>query len=476
MLDVSRDKVPSMATLFALVDQLAEWKVNHLQLYLEHTFAYRDHREVWAEADPFTPTEIRILDAYCRDRFIELAPNQNAFGHMERWLKHPRYRPLAECPEGFSTPSGEWRPNPSTLDPGNPGSLALVASLFDELVPCFTSRRLNIGCDETWELGKGRSRQAVERDGLHRVYLDYLGKLKSAGAAADCTCQYWGDMVWNHFPDRLDRLDRGMLHVDWGYYRNYPFQEHGEKLAAAGLPFWFAPGTSAWGTLVGCNEAGVGSNRSASKAALACGAGGLLNTDWGDGGHWHYLPVSFIGFAAGAALAWGEKANSDEDIRMALDPHVFQDAAGVMGRAATALADTWERVTENATQANLLDRILREGAAFKPPANMTTATLAAAEDHLETALAALAGARMNRPDAALILAEFANNGRMALTACRMGRRLLAGQSPLTRELAGSFETICTEHRRLWISRNRPGGLDDSLRLFKTRLEECRPCT
>jgi hypothetical protein len=33
MLDVSRDRVPTMATLFHLVDLLAEWKINQLQLY-----------------------------------------------------------------------------------------------------------------------------------------------------------------------------------------------------------------------------------------------------------------------------------------------------------------------------------------------------------------------------------------------------------------------------------------------------------
>ncbi len=54
MLDVSRDKVPTMTTLLALVDRLAEWKVNHLELYAEHTFAYRGHEVVWQAASPFT--------------------------------------------------------------------------------------------------------------------------------------------------------------------------------------------------------------------------------------------------------------------------------------------------------------------------------------------------------------------------------------------------------------------------------------
>ena len=52
MLDVSRDKVPTIATLTALVDRLASLKVNQVQLYSEHTFAYRDHPEVHAAASP----------------------------------------------------------------------------------------------------------------------------------------------------------------------------------------------------------------------------------------------------------------------------------------------------------------------------------------------------------------------------------------------------------------------------------------
>src|SRR5439155_17149515 len=106
MIDISRDKVPTMPTLFALVDSLAELKINQLQLYTEHTFAYRAHREVWKDASPMVPEEIRPLDSYCVERHIELVPNQNSFGHMERWLKHKTYEHLAEKPDGFTFPWG----------------------------------------------------------------------------------------------------------------------------------------------------------------------------------------------------------------------------------------------------------------------------------------------------------------------------------------------------------------------------------
>ena len=54
MLDISRDRVYRMDTLYELVDRLAGWKINQLQLYTEHTFAYQDHQQVWQKASPMT--------------------------------------------------------------------------------------------------------------------------------------------------------------------------------------------------------------------------------------------------------------------------------------------------------------------------------------------------------------------------------------------------------------------------------------
>jgi len=127
------------------------WKTNQLQLYTEHTFAYRNHPKVWADASPMTGEEILTLDAYCRERFIELVPNQNAYGHMTRWLTHDRYRPLADAPDGCDTRWGHYD-HPLSLCPVDPGSIELVRSIFDELLPHFSSRQFNIGATRrlTW--------------------------------------------------------------------------------------------------------------------------------------------------------------------------------------------------------------------------------------------------------------------------------------------------------------------------------------
>lgn len=89
---------------------------------------------VWQGADPYTAHDILELDSYCMRRGIQLVPNQNSCGHFHRFLRHARYRHLAECPQGINfgpRPSGPIDA-PFSLCPTDPRSVALVSSLYGE--------------------------------------------------------------------------------------------------------------------------------------------------------------------------------------------------------------------------------------------------------------------------------------------------------------------------------------------------------
>ena len=66
MLDISRGRVPRLETLMELAGHLADFKINELQLYTEHTFAYRNYEPVWRDWGALTGEEILKLDAHCR--------------------------------------------------------------------------------------------------------------------------------------------------------------------------------------------------------------------------------------------------------------------------------------------------------------------------------------------------------------------------------------------------------------------------
>ncbi len=473
MLDISRDKVPTLETLFALVDELAEWKINHLELYTEHTFAYRNHREVWAQASPMTGEDILRLDAYCRQRFIELVPNQNSFGHMHRWLELPRYRHLAECPDGFDWPWGGHSDQPFSLDPTNPESLKLIAELYEELLPHFTSRRFNVGCDETFDLGQGRSKAECERKGKGRVYLEFLLKIYELVKQHGRTMHFWGDIIMEH-PELVPELPKDVVALEWGYEANHPFDEHGAKFSASGIPFFVCPGTSSWNTIVGRTDNCLGNLRNAAENGLKHGATGYLITDWGDNGHWQYLPVSYLGFAAGAAYSWCFSANREMDIVRALDVHVFRDDAEVMGRLVYDLGNAYQKIGYLVGNASVLFHFLHSLRSASLPETITEKTIRETIAYIQQVAAPLAHARMAREDASVIVDEYANAVRMLLHGCHRALAVRTGtmnSDTERRALAEEMRHILGEHRRLWMMRNREGGLQDSARRLEERLRE-----
>ena len=471
MLDISRDKVPTMATLFAVVDLFAALKINQLQLYTEHTFAYANHRDVWRDASPMTPVEIRQLDRYCRARFIELVPNQNSFGHMARWLKHPRYADLAEKPDGFTFPWGTKHDGGFSLNPLDLRSLALVESLYDELLPNFSSRMINVGCDETFDLGLGKSKAECERRGKERVYLDFLLKIHDACKRRGRTMQFWGDIVL-HKPELIPDLPKDVIALNWGYDADHPFEKETRAFADAGVGFYVCPGTSSWLSITGRTDNALANLRAAAACGLANGAIGYLNTDWGDLGHLQYLPVSYLGFAAGAAYAWCYESNKDLDIAHALDAHIFRDSANVMGQLVHDLGNVYQSVkTPMGMSTRLFWSLVGGEDRRKLWEVITREEFDHAEARLDEIVSRLPAARIDRPDASLLADEIRNAAAMLRFACHHGRWRLGVETMTSGALAARLREIIVEHRRLWLARNRPGGLADSCARLEARLVE-----
>jgi len=459
MLDVSRDKVPTTDTLHAIVDRLAEWKVNHLELYAEHTFAYPGHEVVWRDASPFTPAEIEALDAYCAARHVTLVPNQNCLGHMNRWLLHEPYRALAMDPEGYLM-MGMRRP-PSTIEPTDPASLELVRGLLGELLGHFSDRRyLHVGLDEPWEMPHERFDD----------YLAWVAALRALPEVDGRELLVWGDILAPH-PDRLGELPAGVTVCEWGYDAGHPWASRLGAFADAGIPRWVAPGTSAWLTVLGRTTNMRADIAEAVDAGLAFDAGGLLNTDWGDNGHLQYLPVSDPGLAYGAAMSWCAATNRELDLGAALSAQCYDDPTGELGAVVVELGDVYRRLTPQVW--NVASLVLP---LYFPQLDLGRGPLqgAHAEEYdavdsdLDALGARLGRARSGRADAALLTEELRNAMALVrvLTADARARLDAGGAlasvgAPARTDLADALRPVITEHERLWLARNRPGGLRES---------------
>ena len=483
MIDISRDKVPTLDTLYTLIDMLAEWKFNHLELYTEHTFAYHAHETVWKDASPMSAQDIQAIDAYCRERLIDLVPNQNSFGHVERWLKHPEYKHLAECPDGFDYTWGGRSPCGSTLDPANPASLAFLDGLFDELLPNFSSDSFNVGCDETWELGKGRSKALCEARGKGRVYLDFLLAIHERVKRHGRRMHFWGDVILHH-PELISELPKDIVALNWGYEANHPFEEQCTAFANSGIPFFVCPGTSSWLSIGGRTLNAVANLSAAALAGRKHGAGGYLVTDWGDRGHWQYLPISYLGFGLAAALAWDPEANGilAEDSRALTERigrHAFRAPDTAIGSLFYDLGNVHAPIAEGTSNGNVLFRTfnqfsLSDDGWLRVLTKLGSDRFVAVRERIAALPESVDASMIQRADARIVAAEFAQARRMLAHACE--RALVAleySDATSLTDLSHDLDEIMVEHRRLWLARNRPGGLPDSLAYMENCAAEYR---
>ena len=135
--------------------------------------------------------------------------------------------------------------------------------------------------------------------------------------------------------------------------------------------------------------------REAAESGLAHGAIGYLNTDWGDNGHWQHLPVSYLGFAYGAALSWSVEANRGLDLPRALDLHAFHDGAGVMGGLVYDLGNAYLQPDAAGSHGSLLAFALIRHSGIDPQlSQLTVDGLERTEAYLDRVMGNLPAARI----------------------------------------------------------------------------------
>jgi hexosaminidase len=491
MLDISRGRVPNLNTLLELVEHLADFKINELQLYTEHTFAYRNYEPVWRGWGPLTAEEVMRLDRRCRQLGIELTPNQNSFGHLRYWLEHPPKRPLAEVDRPYASPDGTYVRYPSTLAPGHPGTLPFLRELYDELLPCFSSDRFNVGCDETWDLGRGQSRALAQRIGKGRVYVDFLKKIHAEVESRGKQMLFWGDIIL-HYPELLRELPKNVVALNWGYEAKHPFESEGRTFAQSGLPFYVCPGTSSWMTLIGRHDNAFANLTAAAEAGRKHGAIGYLNTDWGDGGHPQPLAVSYLPYIFGAALSWSGACTENLDrvpLLRALSRDIFGDASGRLARCALELGLAHRHFNYYAFNITPFGCVIaaprprdreifcREG--LRLYARIERDRIQDALGAVEDQRAILARIQFNQRQGDLLRLELDLAARMAEESCRImlwQQALAAGRkseaAKLARQGVRRLREIDRDYDSYWPLRNK-GTTAKSSGFLKWRMEEYR---
>jgi hypothetical protein len=314
--DVTRGKVPTLDTLKDLADRLSFYKMNQLQLYIEHSFAFRKFSEIWTDSDPLTAEEIIMLDDYCKRRGIELVPSLSVFGHLYHVLVSRSFRHLNEF-ENIPDRPFLWtdRMTHYTLNASAPESLDFAREMIDEYIPLFSSDKFNICCDETFDLGLGKNRALTDEIGRGKLYLFFVKGLIEHLKSRKKNVMMWGDILLK-YPELLSEIPDNVVILNWNY--DPEASEDGfRQISEAGLKQYVCPGVQGWNRLIGNLDNAEKNIRALTGYAEKYNALGMLNTDWGDFGHINLLAGSIPGAVYGAALSWnaGQSGHpTDEEI------------------------------------------------------------------------------------------------------------------------------------------------------------------
>lgn len=323
--DWSRGPIPSLEYAKEQVRILSEYKINGYSIYAENIYESKLHPAINPYGGTITAEEIAELIEYARRYHVEIIPQQQTFGHLHYVLRQERYAALGE------------KHGSQILSPAEEGSYAFVSDYLGEIVPRFDSEFIHIGCDETFELGRGKSRDAVAESSHTDVYLGHLRRVAALPELEGKKLLFWGEIAAEH-PEKLDLLPENVIAVAWDYLPRDDFDKFIRPYADRNFPVFVAPGAFYGGRVFPDYHAHLANIRNFVRDGQKYGALGMLDTSWDDMGE-DLFDMGWYGAVFAAACAWQRGESDIERYRNAFDWAFYRAPGHAFAEGIVALSD-----------------------------------------------------------------------------------------------------------------------------------------
>lgn len=289
MLDCSRNAVPTMEGAKTFLRRLSRMGFGFVLLYMEDTYEVPGRPYFGYLRGRFTQSELQELDEYADALGIELIPCIQTLGHMARALHWPCMRERCDTDDVLMVDEEE--------------TYALLEEMIRAASAPFKTKRIHIGMDEAYGLGRGfhldrygyepqtelmrrhllRVREILQKLGLHGMmwsdmYFSMDAGESGFGSAYPKGCVLSKQTVASA-PDDIDL-------VYWDYYSEeieiprQKFEQH-ERFAASTI---FAGGVYTWTGPVPDFKKARSTSLVTLKACREAGVRQVMATIWGDDG------------------------------------------------------------------------------------------------------------------------------------------------------------------------------------------------
>jgi hexosaminidase len=418
--DLSRGPFPTLAFQEHQIQVFASFKINVYSPYIEHTLLYPDQPLAAPPGSSLTQADVAELVAFARQYHVMVLPEQEAFGHLHQVLKYDLYKDVAETPHGH------------VLAPGQPGTLPLIHNWFTQIAAEFPSPFIHIGADETFDLGVGRTHEAVQSRGYGPVYVDFLKQIHDELAPLHKRLIFWGD-IGGDDAAAVPGLPKDMIAAPWNYWDTKGFDKMIEPFAKAGIETWVSPGDANWNEVYPNANTAFGNIQGFVRDGQRLGSTGALTTVWNDDGE-GLFNMDWYGVLFGGVAAWQQGESSIPAYQAAYGLVFHGDASGKVDEAEKEL------MLANAALVNAHSGLTGDELFWVDPWSaegeaVSAKVLPVAEElrlHAERAIVLIAEARAVNPN--LREAD-------ALTAMDMGARrldLIGEKFELSREIVEQY--------------------------------------
>lgn len=189
MLDTSRNAVPTLKTIYELLDYMALMGYGMAMLYTEDTVELKNRPYFGYMRGRYSLEDLKAIDDYAYEYGIEVIPCLECYGHMEKYLVWPEAAPIKDTDR--------------VLLAREEATFEFLEELISTVSACFRSKRIHIGMDEAFDMGSGKFLQKHHYVDRFTIFTEYMKRLIAITNKYGLKPMMWSDMYFrNGDPNR----------------------------------------------------------------------------------------------------------------------------------------------------------------------------------------------------------------------------------------------------------------------------------
>ena len=285
MIDVSRNAVMTVDTMKWYFPLLKKMGYNCVFLYSEDTYYVEGEPYFGYMRGRYTEAEMREMDEFASSIGIEIIPCVQALAHVNATLRWDHVKVDTD----------------DIMLVDDERTYELIDHMFASLSKSFKTRKIHVGMDEAYMLGRGKHLDIHGYEPISTIMERHLSKVcEIAKKHGYEDIMLWSDMYMRAFnngnyyvrdyvkvpKEVVKSVPEGVIPVYWDYYHKdehiYDVNLDAHKQMSKNT--WFAGGAWSWGGFMPHNDYGMLTMQVGIRSAVKNKVKNAFITMWGDDG------------------------------------------------------------------------------------------------------------------------------------------------------------------------------------------------